>query len=297
MEALAHDNRFEIVIVVTQPDSIQGRKRELSAPPVKKAAINLGLPVWQPKSLKGPKATEKFLRFNLDFGVVVAYGKIIPEVFLNHPQKGFLNGHASDLPRFRGAAPIHRAILHQDQNTAMTIMKMTPRLDDGDVFLREVIEVGPDDGFISVESRLMKSCSSLLPQALLSYDEIQPVPQNHSLACYADKISISDAYIDLLEDVLTAYAKIRAFECLYGGILIKDKKRVAIFKARVEKTPHTQPPGSVVMLTRKSFGIALIGGILFPLELQMEGRKCMQVSQFLAGNQLLETDRFSGINS
>ncbi len=286
MEALARDSRFEIVIVITQPDSVQGRKREMTAPPVKKAALRLGLAVWQPKSLKGPKATEKFLGFGLDFGVVVAYGKIVPEAFLNHPVHGFLNGHASDLPRWRGAAPIHRAILNQDRFTAMTIMQMTPRLDDGPVLLREQIPIGPEDGFLLLESRLLDSCFRLLPQALLNYSQIAPLAQDHALACYAEKIGIVDGCIVLQDDIKVSFAKIRALEGLYGGILQLDGKKFAIFKARIEVENHSFELGSVVYLNRKGFGIALAGGILNPLEIQLEGKKRMHISAFMAGNQI-----------
>lgn len=281
---------FEIPLVITQPDKPVGRKGTLTPTPVKTMALGLGLEVDEPPSLKKLEPLYRLRELSLDFGVVVAYGKILPERILQTAKSGFLNGHASHLPVLRGAAPIQRAILEGHANTGMCIMQMSPRLDDGDVLAEEMLPIGADEGFLSLEQRLLASCCRQLPAVLHHYGDYaeRKMVQDDSKATYAEKIVLEDGLIQIEEGLQRAYARIRALEAGSGGIFtLEDGRRLAVFAARCEKAEPKEVPGTV-LLGKKFLKIAFPEGYLDLLEVQLSGKKRLPVAAFLNGSPLEE---------
>ncbi len=279
---------FEVPLVVTQPDKPVGRRRILTPTPVKAMARELGLNVEEPPSLKRLETLYRLRELSLDFGVVVAYGKIIPGRILQTAKFGFLNGHASHLPALRGAAPIQRAILQRHANTGMCIMQMSPRLDDGDILSEEILPIGADEGFLSLEQRLLASCCRQFPEVLSHYAEYvtRKVVQDDSKATYAEKIALEDGLIQIERGLDGAYAQIRALEAGSGGIFsLEDGRRLAVFAARCEKVEPKEVPGTV-LLGKKFLKIAFPEGYLNLLEVQLSGKKRLPVAVFLNGSPL-----------
>jgi methionyl-tRNA formyltransferase len=283
-------------LVVTVKDQPFGRRRQLQPTPVKQAALELNLECWQPASLKKSATLQKFQALDFDFGVVVSYGKIIPESILQTAGKCFLNVHPSALPRFRGAAPMERAILAGDEKTAVCIMQMTPGLDDGPVLLSQELTIPVDMDIVELKSQLSAISCKLLPEAILGFDRLFPFrcEQTSERVLYADKIISSDGFVDISsEDGICIYNKIRAM-ALSGGVSFSlGDKKLSVFKARfVKQDNHSYALGEIVAADKKELAIALMGGLLFIDELQLAGKKRLPVREFLSGMRLQKGDFF-----
>ena len=211
LKALAE--KYAIAGVVTQPDRPAGRGRNLKAPPVKVLALELGLSVIQPQRLKEPDAMEKLNHWNPDLIVVAAFGQILRPEVLDLPPYGSLNIHASLLPRWRGAAPIHAAILHGDKETGITIMKMDPGLDTGPILNSNSIPISPDDTTGSLSPRLAELGANLVLETIPRYlaGDIDPVTQDEIIATYAPTIKKVEAELNFTHSATSLERRIRAF--------------------------------------------------------------------------------------
>ena len=208
LEALAREH--EIALVVAQPDKPSGRGMEVKAPAVAVSARELGLPLIQPPKVR--EAVDDMRRVAPEVAIVVAYGKILPAALLEIPRHGFLNIHGSILPRWRGAAPIHRAIEHGDTETGATIMRVDEELDHGPMLVIAKTPIGPDEHTPSLAARLSAIGAEALADVLARLDDIEETPQDHSLATLAPKIEKSEGAIHWSDSTATIYNKFRAFD-------------------------------------------------------------------------------------
>ena len=286
---------FPIRLVVTQPDKPFGRRGLLHSPPVKQAADELDLPTMQPKSLRGKTLRSYFDDLEYDFGVVCAYGKILPPFILSSSELGFINTHASNLPRFRGAAPMERALMAGDSSTAMCIMEVTEGLDEGDIFHKEVVLITPDMNFEELQSIMLSAACDLLQKVLLDYPRFLAgkTPQVQEGIVYATKLKEEDGQMDLTWQGLKIYNHLRALSSSYGIIFkSREGKKLAIFRGTYAILEHDLVPGQVYRRTKKALEVALNGGVLSIDQLQLEGKKKLPIQAFLAGYRIEERDQF-----
>lgn len=198
LEALAHDERYEVVGIVTQPDRATGRSRAPEPPPVKRAALQLGIPVFQPESLRDPAAVEQLAALRPDVGVVAAYGEILRKNVLAIPPHGYLNIHPSLLPRHRGPTPVPGAILAGDTETGVTVMLLDAKMDSGPILAQQRVQLPPDARSDTLTEQLFTLGSALLLEALVDYPAgtLTPRPQDDSQATYTKLLKKEDGAID-----------------------------------------------------------------------------------------------------
>lgn len=279
----------EIPLVLTQPDRPAGRGMSLQPSAVKKLAIAHGLAVFQPLSLKGTEAQARLAELQADVMVVAAYGLILPQAVLDFPRHGCLNIHASLLPRWRGAAPIQRALLAGDAQTGVCIMQMEAGLDTGPVLLREAFPIEGEDTTASLHDKLASCGAALIVKVLDGLplaSEIQP----EAGVTYAHKIEKAEALIDWSRSAAELDRHIRAFNPFPGAQTQLGGQTVKLWQAR--PVAGQGEPGQVLAVDRQKIVIACGAGALAVSELQKAGGKRLPVQQFLAGNVLSVGDRF-----
>jgi len=287
-------SRHNVIAVYTQPDRPAGRGRKLQASPVKQYAVANGLPVFQPDNLKNPDDLKQLESLQPDIMVVVAYGLILPPRVLEVPRLGCLNVHASLLPRWRGAAPIQRAIEAGDRMTGVTIMQMDTGLDTGAMLLKKETPIEKDDTAANLHDRLAELGAEALIMALekLEQGTLSGEPQDEHEATYAKKLEKAEAQIDwsLPADVLVR--KIRAFNpwpaanCSFSG------KRLRVLQASAIPSPHDNlESGTVSEIDENTISVQTGDGCLAISRLQLEGGRPQTVREFLNGHQLRVGDR------
>lgn len=287
LEALIH-SEYEVVAVYTQPDRPRGRGKKVQFTPIKEVAVKHDIPVYQPLSLRNSEAQAELEALNADLMIVVAYGLILPEAILQAPKYGCLNIHASLLPRWRGAAPIHRAIEAGDDKTGVAIMQMDKGLDTGDVWREASIAISPHMTTGELHDQLQQMGAELLletiPQVIQA--ERQPVPQPVAGITYAEKISKEEAKINWSEDALTIMRKIHAFNPFPGAYTSVEGELLKIF--RVLETDHQSQaePGTIRVDGEKIFITTGDAYELEVLELQAAGKRKMESALFIKGNEI-----------
>ncbi len=230
LNAAGHD----VALVVTQPDRPARRGLKLTPPPVKVAAGQLGLPVYQPEKIRDPEAIERLRSLAPDFLVVVAYGQIIPRSVLEIPRLGAINVHASVLPRWRGAAPVARAILAGDTETGVTIMKMDEQLDHGPVLAVRATPIGEDEDAGSLTGRLAEMGAELLVETLRNFEDLRAVGQDHTQATVAPKLSREEGELDWSMGAADIDRRVRGLQPWPGATLPTSRGRVKVLKGHVE---------------------------------------------------------------
>jgi methionyl-tRNA formyltransferase len=282
-------SRHPVVGVVTQPDRPRGRGQKVIASPVKTLALEQGIPVFQPDRLRDPAVAESLRGWEPDLGVVAAYGKLIPENLLELPRLGMINVHGSLLPRLRGAAPVHRAIIDGDAETGITIMRVVKNLDAGDMFARVTRPIGPDETADVVERDLAVLGASLLVQVVdqLALGTASEEPQDYMFATYAPKITREDGVIDWTLPAAFIHNRVRGLYPWPHAYTFLAGERLIIWRTRVLPEPATEPPGTVVAVTRDAIEVATgHGGRVAIDELQAEGRRPLPTREFLAGRPI-----------
>jgi len=269
-----------IAAVYCQPPRPAGRGKRARPSPVQARAETLGLPVRHPASLKGADAQADFAALDADAAVVVAYGLILPQAVLDAPRHGCLNIHASLLPRWRGAAPIQRAILAGDRYTGVCIMRMEAGLDTGPVLLRDTCAIGPADTAADLHDRLSAMGARLIVDALARLDTLRPEPQPTDGVTYADKIDKAEARIDWTRPAAEVDRQIRALSPFPGAWCMADAARLKLLHSRV--VAGAGAPGQVL----DGFTIACGSGAVDVLEAQREGRRPMPAAEVLRGAPL-----------
>ncbi len=281
----------DIGLVLTQPDRPAGRGMKLQPSAVKKTALEYHIPVEQPVSLKtsgqyGEEARRVFDRirqFSPDVMVVVAYGLILPKEFLDIPGYGCLNIHASLLPRWRGAAPIQRAIEAGDPETGISIMQMEEGLDTGPVLMQESIAIGKNVNAAQLHDQLAVLGGKMIVSTLARLDTLVPIVQNESEANYAAKILKEEANLDFTLDANVITDKIRAFNPFPGCIAHYNDIPVKIWKAEIGDTETGMPAGKVLSADENGIVVACGKGTVKILELQKPGARRLPVSEFVKG--------------
>lgn len=287
LKAAGHD----IELVLTQPDRPAGRGMKLQPSSVKKTALEYDIPVEQPVSLKingkfGEEATRVYDRIRAiapDVMVVVAYGLILPKEFLDIPKYGCLNIHASLLPRWRGAAPIQRAIEAGDRETGISIMLMEEGLDTGPVLLQENITIDKNANASQLHDQLAALGGKMIVSTLAQLDKLVPVAQNEEQANYAAKILKEEASLDFSLDARVIANKIRAFNPFPGCIAQYNDVPVKIWKAEISDTVSSASAGTILSADENGILVVCGNGTLNVLELQKPGAKRLPVSEFIKG--------------
>ena len=280
-----HDHHFNILRVVTQPDRAKGRGRQPAAPPVKTRAQALGYPLIQTSSIKGDDLYHQLASLQADLFIVVAFGHILSGRLLALPRLGAVNVHASLLPKYRGPAPIHRAIIAGEKETGVTTLQMDTGLDTGDMLLSEKLDIDPDDTAQSLQDRLAVLGARLLIQTVegLAAGSITPVSQNHSSATYAPMLKKAEGRIDWTLPAEAIERFVRGMTPWPGAFTFYKGKRLKIYKAAVLPETHVDPPGSVVKGFPDELRVTTGCGVLSVLELQGESGKRLAVRDFLRG--------------
>jgi methionyl-tRNA formyltransferase len=284
----------QIVAVLTQPDRPAGRGMQLTASPVKQLALQHGLPVWQPATLKTEEIQRSIAALEADVMVVAAYGLILPKAVLQLPRYGCLNIHASLLPRWRGAAPIQRAILAGDRETGITIMQMDEGLDTGDMLLRKTCPIEERDTAQILHDKLADLGASCILEALrlLQESRLTPIKQDDEAACYAAKLLKSEAQIDWRQDARQIERAVRAYnpfpicQTRLDGVMIK------IWQAGIGADISGEP-GKVMAADKLGITVACGKGALRLEMLQRPGGKAQPAAQFLQAMPIRVGDQFS----
>lgn len=268
--------------VVTQPDRPAGRKRQMQPSPIKKLALAHDIPVFQPEKIRREEAIEALKQWQPDVYVVAAFGQILPQTVLDIPPHGSINVHASLLPRWRGAAPIHAAIRAGDSETGITIMKMDAGLDTGPILTQRALPIAPDETGQSLHDKLAALGADLLINTLPGYlaGQITPQPQVDAQATYAPTIRKEEGQIDWTQDATVIERLIRAFTPWPGTYTTWQGQTLKILAA--DTRPGNAQPGAVI----EQNGEIVIGtgqGLLLPTKLQLAGRSAMTIEEFSRG--------------
>jgi len=283
------DAGHDVMLVMTQPDRPAGRGMSLQLSPVKRLALERGIAVFQPSTLKDAAAQERIVATGAEVMVVAAYGLILPQAVLDLPYLGCVNIHASLLPRWRGAAPIQRALLAGDSETGVCIMQMEAGLDSGPVLLREAVPIGAEDTAGSLHDRLAELAARLIVAALARLP-LAGQPQPEEGVTYAHKIGKGDALIDWSVSAAELDRQVRAFNPVPGAQASLGGEAVKVWRAAA--VAGNGEIGRILRVDRDGIVVACGAGALVVAELQKAGGRRLPVRQFLAGNPLAAGDRF-----
>ena len=290
----------QVALVLCQPDRPAGRGQRLVAPPVKRRAIQLGLPVSQPVRLREAADRQPLIEAGAELMLVVAYGLILPQAVLDLPPRGCVNVHASLLPRWRGAAPIQRAIEAGDRETGITIMQMDAGLDTGPMLIHEAMPIAADETGASLHDRLAQVGARLAVRALegLERGELQPIAQPEQGVCYARKIERADAVLDWRLDAAALVNRIRAFDPVPGCSAVlesDDGLALKVWRARVAAEVPAEPgvsAGTVLAALPDAIRVACGRGAIELTELQRPGGTRQPAQAFLRGRPIAVGERF-----
>lgn len=282
------DDNFEVAAVITQPDRPKGRGHKIEPSPVKKAALERNLPIYQYARIKDRDAFQLISSLSPDLIVVVSYGQLIPADILNIPDHGCINVHASLLPRYRGAAPIQRAIMAGETITGVTTMYMNEGLDTGDIILQTTVEIPLNMNGGVLEQILAKAGADLLLQTIqqVQAGTVRPVVQDHSQATYAAMIQPEDEIIDWSASAWDIHNKIRALNPKPGAYTTYNGDKLKIFASQVHGHENAARIGEIIAKTRDGFLVQTGEGGLEILEVQKAGKKRILAREFLKGVRL-----------
>ena len=288
---LAADSPVEVVAVVTQPDKPVGRRQEVTPPPVKVVALECGLPVMQPISLRRPAAVAALQRFATDLGVVAAYGKILPPPVLAVPRLGYLNIHASLLPRWRGAWPAGAAIFAGDAETGATIMRLDEGMDTGPLLAQRRERIRPDDTTGALEARLAPLGAALLVEVMPGFaaGQLAPLPQDDRAATYCHVVRKADGRLAWTSPAIALERQVRAMQPAPVAYTYWQGKLLNVHRARAVPTGASgdkagDPPGAVVALGKLP-AVSTAAGRLVLDAVQLEGRGIVEGAAFLNGHR------------
>lgn len=282
LEALIE--KYEVIGVVTQPDKIVGRKRELVASPVKKCALKHQISVFQP--LKIRKDFESIKSLNPDLIVTAAYGQIVGMELLNSPKYRSINVHGSLLPKYRGGAPIQRAIMNGDKETGITIMYMEKGMDSGDILNVRKLKIEEEDNTETLFEKMSYLGRDLLMETipLLLDGKITPIKQDESQVTYAYNLEPSEEVIDFSKDAKTIHNQIRGLAPTPGAYMILKNDHIKVFLSKVSNLTHNQEVGQIINVSKKSFMMTCGNHtVLEILEVQPSGKKKMLSQDFING--------------
>jgi methionyl-tRNA formyltransferase len=308
------NSRHTVAGVVTQPDRPSGRGQKITDAPVKALAVARHLPVLQPDRLKPPEVAAALRAWQADLGVVAAYGRIIPEHLLSIPRLGMINVHASLLPKYRGAAPVHRAVIDGELETGVTIMRVAKELDAGPMFAMAKHPIGPDETSDVVEEALAHLGAGLLVRVVdqIAAGTARAEPQDAACATYAPRLTKEEGLIDWSRPSSSIHNRVRGLHPWPHAYTFLDGTRLIVLRTRIghadlegprrmlegprrTEDRHSAPPGTIVEVTRDAIHVATGDrGPLAIVELQAEGRRPMHVREFIAGHGVSQGAVFTG---
>lgn len=277
------DSHHQIVAVYTQPDRQSGRGKKVTMSPVKELALEHDIPVEQPVNFKDDNAKQILKDYNADIMVVVAYGLLLPQVVLDTPRLGCINVHGSLLPRWRGAAPIQRAIEAGDAETGITIMQMEAGLDTGPMISKAITPITEQDTGATLHDKLALQGAELLVSTMntIAKDGIAAEPQDHSLATYAHKLSKQEAFIDWSKDAIAIERAIRAFNSWPVAQAQLGDKVIRVWQARSVLQPSNDTAGTIIKADKEGVLVSCGQNQLLLTELQLPGSRKMSVKDLL----------------
>jgi len=286
---------FRVEAVVTQPDRPRGRGQETAGSPVKDAAVAAGIPVYQPEKIKSEEAYDYFKRLAPDVVVIIAYGQIIPQRLIDIPRLGWINLHASLLPKYRGAAPVNWAIVNGETRTGLTTMQIDAGLDSGPILLKRETEIGPDETTPELTVRLAELGGPLVEETLRKLDqgEITPAAQDNSRATFAPILKKDDGRIDWSLSAHKIYNRIRGLQPWPGAFTTFRGKTCQIWGKPLRPISAGGMPG-VILPTREDGLLVICGGstVLRVEQVQLEGRNRVTDGGFMNGARIVPGERF-----
>ena len=290
LEALIESPDYDVKLVVSQTDKPQGRKQIMTPPPVKQVALQYGIEVFQPKSLRTQEAYDKLFALQPDFIVVSAYGKILPPDILAIPKYGCVNLHGSLLPKYRGAAPIQWSVINGDKKTGVTSMLMDAGLDTGDILLTSETEIGENETAGELFDRLAELCPALLLKTLkgLRNHEIVPVKQDEAAATYVSVLDKEMAVLDWNEPASSIHNKIRGLNPWPVAKTLFNGKILKIYSGAITNLRKNDLSGTLYAVDGRLFAVCGENTVYEICELQLEGSKRMGAADFLRGHPVVK---------
>ena len=288
-------SRHSVAGVVTQPDRPRGRGHRTTAAPVKALAASAGVPILQPERLKDEEFLERLTALDADVGVVAAYGKILTERVLAVPRQGMINVHASLLPRHRGAAPVHRAVIAGERETGVTIMRIVKALDAGPVLATDRRPIGDDETSDEVERDLARIGAALLVATLdqIAAGDVSETPQDEGQATYAHRLTKDDGRIDWHWQAERIHNLIRGLHPWPHAFTFLGDRRLILRRSHWSpEQAADEAAGAVIQASGDRLAVATGSGILDIIEIQSEGKRPMGVREFLAGHHVVRGERF-----
>lgn len=288
-------SRHAVVGVVTQPDRPRGRGQRITGAPVKMRAREARLPLLQPGTINDSSFLSALAGLRADIGVVAAYGKMLSEAVLAVPRLGMINVHASLLPRYRGAAPVHRAIMAAEPETGVTIMRIVKALDAGPMLAAVRRPIGRNETSLDVEDDLAAIGASLLVATLdqLARGEVPETPQEESTASYARRLTKDDGLIDWSRPAGRVHDQIRGLHPWPHAHSFLLGSRLILLRSVTSEATAGAPPGTILAARGSDLHVATGAGVVELTEMQAEGKRPMNVRDFLAGHRLAAGDRFT----
>jgi len=276
----------DVISVVTQPDRPRGRGRQLTASPVKEAALRHALPIYQPERIRRPEPVAALAALAPDAMVVVGYGQIIPQSIIDIPPHGIVNVHASLLPKYRGAGPVQWAIANGETRTGVTTMRIDAGLDTGDMLLKAETEIGPQETAVELGARLAVMGAALLVETLANIAVIAPQKQDPTQATYAPLLKKEDGLIDWHRPAQAIHNRVRGFQPWPGAYTRFRGQQLHIWKSRVTAVEPGRPGQLLLHPLRAVCG----EGALELIEVQLEGRNRIPAEAFANGQRLTAAD-------
>jgi methionyl-tRNA formyltransferase len=279
----------DVELIITQPDKPSGRRRRLTASPVKRFAQEFNIPSYQPARIrKDPIALEKLKGIDPDLNVVVAYGQIIPASLIYLPKHNSINLHFSLLPKYRGASPVHWSILNGDKMTGVTIFELNEKMDEGDLLAKQELEILPGEYAHELEVRLAAIGAKLLCKTIDQIDSIPHTKQDHSQATFAPLLKKEDGRVDWTQSATEIDRRIRAFTPWPSAYFFLDQKRIKIIKGKVqEDKSYRFAPGEIRDVNKTGVQVSCGQNSIYLIkELQPEGKKAMKAFAFTLGTQI-----------
>jgi methionyl-tRNA formyltransferase len=288
-------SRHQVVAVVSQPDRPRGRGHQLHPTPTREIADAHGIPVLQPTRIKDPAFLHAVRHLTPDLGVVAAYGRILPDDLLGIPRLGMINVHASVLPRYRGAAPIQRAVLAGDEETGVTIMQVVSELDAGPMLAVTKVPIPSDATSGEIEAAVASAGAPLLIRVVddLSQGRVLGTAQDPAGVTFAPKVTKEEGSIDWSQPARVVHNRVRGLQPWPLASTHLGGRRYVVRRITIDPATTTQPPGTIIEAHGETLAVAVGNGtVVRILEIQPEGRRSMTVREFLAGHHPAVGDRF-----
>lgn len=276
---------YNVIAVVTQPDKEVGRKKEIKFSPVKQCAIENNIKVLQPEKIR--VEYDEIIKLNPDIIVTCAYGQIIPKELLTLPKYGCINIHASLLPKLRGGAPIHKAIIDGYDKTGVTIMYMDEKMDSGDIIYQEKVKIEDNDNVGTLFDKLSVLGSNMIVKVLpdIINNNINPIKQNEEEVTYAYNITREEEHINFNKTTKEVFNQIRGLNPWPVGYAVLDDKKVKIYESKIGSSNKNGQIGEIINIYKDSIGVKTFDGEILITELQFEGKKRVFVKDYLNGLQ------------